>query len=342
MKIIIEGDKHVGTRKDDVYLANAIKESSQFLCDYAKQHDIKVLIQTGDWFDCRSGLSQETLNFQRLVLTPMYESVFDDLYVIVGNHDMHLKNKITPNSVFEVFGKNNKWCIIEKPTTFTFGNTLWDLFPWKCDENKDQIDEFARSTNSDYSVGHWELDGFEFYKGIPSTGESMDFLERYKIAFSGHYHTQSNKGNIKYVGTPYTLTMGDANETRGFHVFDTDTKELLFVANPNCYHHRLVYDSSFDPSVIKKYENKNLVLVVNEFDDKLDGILTQFENICNEFKHTQNYVFESSYESESGELENISINKHISNFIDGLDIDGEDKLLCINIADELYKEAINK
>lgn len=336
MKIIIEGDKHVGTKKDDPYIANAIELGSRFLCDYAKKHGITTLIQTGDWFDTRSGLTQETLKFQRETITPMYEDAFDLRYVILGNHDMHLKDAVTPNSIFEVFGDRDNWFVIQEPTTICIGSTMWDLFPWKCKENADVIDQYARNTTSEYSVGHWELDGFEFYKGIPSTGESMEFLDRYVVAVSGHYHTSSEKGNIKYVGTPYTLTMGDANDVRGFWVFDTDTRLFEFVANPNCWHYKVIYDSSFDVSTIKKYADRAVELIVNEYDEKLDAVMTQFESICNSFSHKQNYTFESDVEDE---IEIKSVIKHIVDYIDGIDIDDAERIMAKEISIQLHREA---
>ena len=129
MKLIMGGDFHLGTKKDDRYINNAQRTFMSFMCDYAKQHNIRTLIQSGDWFDQRSGLSQETLNFQREFVTPLMEETFNSVYVLVGNHDMHLKNKITPNSVYEVFGNHPTFQVVQTPTTFLFGNTLWDLFP---------------------------------------------------------------------------------------------------------------------------------------------------------------------------------------------------------------------
>ncbi|BES53232.1 hypothetical protein [Aeromonas phage phiWae14] len=338
MKIIIEGDKHVGTQKDSAYMTNAILRGSIFLCNYAKEHGIRHMIQTGDWFDVRSGLSQETLKFQREQLTPIYQEAFDDIYVIVGNHDMHVKDKISPNSVNEVFHGIEKFHVIETPTTIGFADTLWDLFPWKCDENEKEIEKYAADTNSDYCVGHWELDGFEFYKGIPSTGESMEFLSRYKQVYSGHYHTSSKKANIHYLGTPYTLTMGDSNEIRGFWVFDTDTKTIEFVANPDMWHIRVDYRSDFDPKVIDKCKDKVVELIIYEFDDKLDAVMAQFENVCFEFRQKQMYTFASDVEDIT---ETKKVIEQMKDYIQGLAVDEDDKKAVDRYIQELYANAVH-
>ena len=41
--------------------------------------------------------------------------------------------------------------------------------------------------------------------------------------YSGHFHTRSTDGKINYLGNPYEMYWNDVNDTRGFHIFDTDT-----------------------------------------------------------------------------------------------------------------------
>ncbi|QAX98606.1 recombination endonuclease subunit [Aeromonas phage AsFcp_4] len=336
MKIIIEGDKHVGTHKDSEYMENAIYLGSKFLCDYAKKNGITVLLQVGDWFDVRSGLSQATMNFQREKLNPLYTEAFEQRYKLVGNHDMHVKDKIHPNSVTEMFHDVPGVHIIDKPTTVAFGDTLWDLFPWKCSENEKEILDFVEKSESEYCAGHWELDGFEFYKGIPSTGEAIDFLSDYKQVVSGHYHTSSRKGNVFYTGTPYTLTMGDANEVRGFWVFDTDTETFEFVANPDMWHIRIDYRGDFDEKLFDKCKGKVVELVVYEFDEKLDAVMAQLENVCHEFKHKQVYNFSSDVEDIT---ETKKVIEQMKDYVKNMPIDADEKTVVSKYVQDLYANA---
>jgi hypothetical protein len=61
---------------------------------------------------------------------------------------------------------------------------------------------------------------------------------------SGHFHHKSSDGQITYVGTPGEMTWSDYNDPRGFHVFDTETREMEFVQNPYRMFHKISYDDA--------------------------------------------------------------------------------------------------
>ena len=334
MSVIFLGDLHIGARKDCEYIQNAQKELIKQMCDYAVKNHIDVLVQTGDWFDVRAGLSQETMRFNRECILPMLESAFSKVYIIVGNHDMHLKNQISPNSVFESFHSNKIFTVVEQPKTFVIDGDLIDLIPWECSGNKEQIRNFINDSKSEYCVGHWELTGFEFYKGVPSTGEEPEFLEKYKHVISGHYHTQSQKGNIQYIGTPYTLTLGDANDVRGFWV--KNGSDFEFIQNPNCWHSKIHYNDKFDSSTIKDYTGKVVQIIVEKSDDKLESVLTMLETICHEL--TQKYIEEFQF-STSEDIKPQNLLSIVNDYVNALDVTDDEKKMITNIMRVLHSEA---
>jgi hypothetical protein len=83
-------------------------------------------------------------------------------------------------------------------------------------------------------------------------------LERYDRVFSGHFHCRQEKDNVYYLGTQYQITFADLNETKGFHVLDTDTREITFVENPNRMFHTLTYNDKDGPVHYEKSGYKNL------------------------------------------------------------------------------------
>lgn len=337
MKIIILGDLHEGVGADDPFIQKAQQQLLTEMCKYAKVHGIKTMIQTGDWFDVRAGVSQDTLQFHRETVHPILEDAFESIYVIVGNHDTHYKNKITPNTPFEVLTQS-LYTVVQEPTTVAFGTTHWDLCPWVCKENREQVHEYIKSSDSDYNVGHWELDGYEFYAGVKSTGDDPDFLSKYKKVFAGHYHTSTDRGNVLYVGTPYTITFGDSNESRGFWVFDTDTESYEFVANSTCWHRTVKYNSSFDPMMIEELAGKAVRLLIESVDDKLEGTLSQLEERCHRFVHK--YIEDFGFDLSDDKVDVKKLTQTMADAVDSMPMDTDDRDEVKKILTSLYKEAI--
>lgn len=322
-KFALLGDLHMGTKNDDPWLEDVILTFCKWFTEDCKKKGIKYCLQAGDWFDIRKGVSQRTMQFVREEIIPMFQETFDETYVIVGNHDMKMKEFITPNSCREILSKYDKFTVIEDPETIMVEGVCVDMIPWMCKSNRQQIMDFVKKSKSPYCMGHWELTGYYFYKGLKSTGDSPDFLDKYKEVWSGHFHTISNGGNVQYLGTPYTITLGDANDPRGYWVYDTDEDSISFCHNPVTNHHRVYFDADTwamkEKEIVALYTNKvvNLVIEKSSSDTnkkvKLDRVLDDFERTCHEFSYK--YVEEISGSVADSDKEDVDI-KSTSDIID--------------------------
>ncbi|UYD59376.1 exonuclease subunit 1 [Aeromonas phage avDM6] len=339
MKVILLGDTHLGESKDSKWIQGIQRKFFKQMCDYAKEHEIKVLLQSGDWFDVRSGITQETQRFMRKEIRPMLVDAFDRIEVIPGNHDLHYKNKVIPNSVHENFNKDPLFRVHNEPTTISVGSVMIDMIPWECKDNKDQIREFIKNSDSPYSIGHWELMGFDFYTGIPAmSGESKDFLSGYKTAFSGHYHASSKKGNVHYLGTPYTMTMNDCNDIRGFYVFDTEDESIILVPNDTTWHIKVNY-KDVDKNDVSMYANKSVVLIVDKSDKNLDATLASLEEVVEKLHDKYLEDFGGTLDDTDTEVEIKKINQLITEYIESMDLDTKEKSHTLDYANRLYMES---
>jgi hypothetical protein len=90
----------------------------------------------------------------------------------------------------------------------------------------------------------------------------------------------SERDNIKYLGTQLEFFWSDAGDPKGFHVLDTDTRELEKIYNPHTLFHKIVYDdsktdySAFVPDVTDKFVkivviNKQDLFTFDRFVDKI-------------------------------------------------------------------------
>ena len=245
MKVALLGDTHIGARNDNPAFHKLFaKFYDNVFFPYLEQHNILHVIQLGDVFDRR-----KYINFNSLQLGKQY--FFDRLnqnytsWVLVGNHDSYYKNTIDVNSPSLLFkGYNNINCV-EKPTEIELEGVKMMMIPWWCEENDTSIREALESTNATHVIGHFEIDGFEMYTGMPHQGGlTRKAFSKFETVWTGHFHHQSKQGNIHYLGTPYEMTWSDFGDQKGFHVFDTETRELTFVPNPHTIFKKVHYDDS--------------------------------------------------------------------------------------------------
>lgn len=241
MKIAILGDTHFGMRGDSIAFHNYYKDFYlNTFFPYLVKHGITTIFQLGDLFDRRKYIS-----FQSLALCRRY--FFDQLVkhniecrVLLGNHDIFFKNTLEVNSPNLLLREYEKHLILyDKPST-------WmgiDIIPWICKDNELEIMDFIKRSENQINFGHYELAGYKMDKmNISHEGMNASILQKYDLVLSGHYHHKSSDGHIVYVGTPGEITWLDYNDERGFHIFDTETRELTFILNPNKMFYKIHYN----------------------------------------------------------------------------------------------------
>ena len=241
MKIAILGDVHIGVRGDSIAFHNYFREFyTKTFFPYLVQHGITTIFQLGDLFDRRKYIS-----FQSLALSRRY--FFDQLVkhniqcrVLLGNHDIFFKNTLEVNSPDLLLRDyENHVILYDKPS-------MWmgiDVVPWICKDNELEVFDFIKRSQNQVCFGHFELAGFEMDRGnICHDGMNPNSLNKYDLVLSGHFHHRSNNGSIVYVGTPCEHTWSDYNDERGFHIFDTETRELTFIPNPEKMFYKIKYN----------------------------------------------------------------------------------------------------
>ncbi|EOK1777128.1 metallophosphoesterase [Shigella sonnei] len=337
MKILNLGDWHLGVKADDEWVQSIQLDGIKQAIEYSKKNGITTWIQYGDIFDVRKAITHKTMEFAREIVQ-MLDDAGITLHTVVGNHDMHFKNTLTPNASTELLSKYPNVKVYDKPTTVDFDGCLIDLIPWMCEENTGEILEHIKTSSASFCVGHWELNGFYFYKGMKSHGLEPDFLKTYKEVWSGHFHTISEAANVKYIGTPWTLTAGDENDPRGFWMFDTETERMEFIPNNTTWHRRIHYP--FKGKIdYKDFTNLSVRVIVTEVDKNL----TKFESELEKVVHSLRVVskIDNSVESDdSEEVEVQSLQTLMEEYINAIpDITDSDREALIQYANQLYVEA---
>jgi DNA repair exonuclease SbcCD nuclease subunit len=127
-----------------------------------------------------------------------------------------------------------------------------------------------------------EVKGFEMHAGQYSqSGVDASMFNKFDMAFSGHFHHKSDNGNIYYLGNQYQITWSDYKDAKGFHIFDTETREVEFISNEDysvykgCYIKIVIVNKKnpfwFDTLMDKLYAADVAdISVVENFDQDLD------------------------------------------------------------------------
>jgi len=249
MKICLLNDTHFGARGDSqLFFDYFIKFFDDVLFPYLKENEIKTILHAGDFMDRRKYVNYSILNQVRKRFIDRLKEEGIDFHCIVGNHDVYYRNTNEVNSLRELFFDD--FTLYEEPTVVNFDGLDLALLPWINKTNYDESVEFIKTASAPILIGHLELNGYQVLHGIQyQGGNGMDpnLFNRYEQVYSGHFHCRQEKDNIYYFGTQYQITFADLNDTKGFHVLDTDTRELEFIENPFKMFHTLSYNDKDGP-----------------------------------------------------------------------------------------------
>ena len=247
MKIALINDTHFGARGDSqLFFDYFMKFFDEVFFPYVKENNITTVIHAGDLMDRRKFVNFNILNQIREKFIDRLKNESIEMHCILGNHDVYYRNTNKINSVSELFGDDIT--IYERPEVVKFDALNIALLPWVNKENHEQSVEFIKTAEAPFLIGHLELDGYEVMRGVKFDGGlNADLFKRYEKVLSGHFHCRQEQDNIYYMGTQYQITFADLNETKGFHILDTDTREIEFVENPHKMFHTLRYNDNEGP-----------------------------------------------------------------------------------------------
>ena len=249
MKICLLNDTHFGARGDSqLFFDYFMKFFDDVLFPYLKENEIKTILHAGDFMDRRKYVNYSILNQVRKRFITRLKEEKIDFHCIIGNHDVYYRNTNEVNSLRELFFDD--FTLYEEPTVVNFDGLDLALLPWINKTNYDKSVEFIKTASAPILIGHLELNGYQVLHGIQyQGGNGMDpnLFNRYEQVYSGHFHCRQEKDNIYYFGTQYQITFADLNDTKGFHVLDTDTRELEFIENPFKMFHTLSYNDKEGP-----------------------------------------------------------------------------------------------
>ena len=268
MEIALITDTHFGARNDNLNFNNYFYDFYEgVFFPYLQQNNIKHCIHLGDLMDRRKYVSYRILkDFRERFIQPFIHLEID-LHILVGNHDIYFRNTNDVNSLNELLGERYKNIhLYAEAQEIEFDGFPILMMPWINNQNEIYSFGMMDETKANTMMSHLEIFGFEMHGGhISEVGHNKKEFRKFDTVFSGHYHKKSDDGQIYYLGTPYQMVWSDFGCPKGFHTFNTETRELKRIVNPYTIFEKIYYDDTqedYDKHDVDKYRNKYVKLIV--------------------------------------------------------------------------------
>lgn len=345
MKIALVTDTHFGARDGrHIFHDFFAKFYTNIFFPTLREHGITTVLHLGDLFDRRKYIDYFSLKRSKeYFFDPMRDF---KMHVLVGNHDIALRNTLEINSPELLLSEYKNISPITEPSVIQVNSASFLMMPWVCSDNYAQSMDMLKTAKADLCCGHFEISGFSMYKGMEShEGFDAGLFNKFDMVFSGHYHHRSSRSNIHYLGNPYELTHMDYNDQRGFHIFDTKTRELTFIPNTYTIFDRFVYDDTkVDPAAIdcSTFSEKFLKIVVQKKTDfyKFDTFLDRVYNSGPHDVKIMEDIAELSAEEMDESLDIEDTQSILQHYIKSADVDVDREKLSVYMK-QLYVEALN-
>jgi DNA repair exonuclease SbcCD nuclease subunit len=309
MQIAIITDTHYGARKNSKLFHDYFKKFyDNVFFPTIDEKGIKTIVHMGDAFDSRKGIDFSALSWAK-------DNIFDpikqrgiNLHLIVGNHDSYYKNTNEVNAVDLLLREYSNVTVYSEPTEVMLGQLPTLFIPWINQENEENTLKMIQKSLSKCAMGHLELQGFRVNKQlVMEHGLESKVFNKFKLVFSGHYHTRSDNGTVFYLGNPYEMFWNDVNDERGFHLFDTETLEKTAINNPYRLFYNIYYeDTDYQTFDTREYENKIVRVIVRKKTDikKFEKFIDKLyaSNIA-ELKIIENFAVQELEDFEAFESE---------------------------------------
>jgi DNA repair exonuclease SbcCD nuclease subunit len=342
MKVAIITDQHFGLKKGSkIYHEYFQKFYDQIFFPTLEKENISMVFDLGDTFDNRKVIDLWSLDWAKRNYYDKLEKMKVHVWTVVGNHTAYYKNTNEFNTINAILNKYDNVTKIHNPQELVIGDLQILFIPWINEENEDITMRLIESTKATVAMGHLELTGFSMYRGmVQETGLDPQIFSKFKRVFSGHYHTRSNNGKIFYLGNPYQIYWNDCDDTRGFHIFDTETLELTPINNTFELFKKINYsDTKHQLFDFRSCAEKYVKLIVDKktnqarYDAFLDKLLT---SDCHEVKVIENFTINDIEDVDLGQIEDtVSI---LNKYVEDSEISLNKKTIMSYIK-EIYKEA---
>jgi DNA repair exonuclease SbcCD nuclease subunit len=228
-KLALFTDIHFGRRSNSRVHNQDCLDFVTWFCEQVKASgDYSHICFLGDWFESRSAINIETLDYSYAALK-MVDDLGLPIYFMVGNHDLHRRTTRDVHSV-RIFNELKNVMVVQDVHVedgMLFAPYLFE----------DEYSKLVQHNNLWAWLGHFE------FKNFILTGNSrvMDHGPDHKLftgpkqIMSGHFHKRQSQDNVVYLGNVFPMDFGDAADyERGMATYYVEENKLTFTNWSSC------------------------------------------------------------------------------------------------------------
>lgn len=151
--------------------------------------------------------------------------------LIVGNHC--LLSVHSEETALEPLKALENVTVVDEPTYLPIGHPYSEILMVPYYRNPQKflaaINDPSNTPKPTVLICHQGVKEFTLGSGYTEDDAvPMSALKQFKLVLAGHYHTPQAKGNVVYLGSPFSHSFGESNENKRLAVFDTETLDLEF------------------------------------------------------------------------------------------------------------------
>ena len=342
MKVAIITDQHFCARKNSKHFHDYfLRFYNDVFFPTIEKAGITTIVDMGDTFDSRKGIDFSSLSWAKNNYYDKLRDMGCTIHSIVGNHTAYYKNTNDVNAIDLLLAEYYNIKTYSEATEIKLDKLGVLLIPWINSENEERTLNAIAKSKSPMAMGHLECKGFRIHRGyVMEQGIDVELFDKFKKVYSGHYHTRSDDGTLFYLGNPYEMFWNDLGDTRGFHIFDTETLEHTPINNPYRMFYTIYYeDHDYQTFDTREYENKIVKIIVRKktspkkFEKFIDKM---YNSNVYELKVVENFQLQESEDFEAFESEDtLSI---LNRYVEEAEINLE-KSRIQEVIQNIYQEA---
>jgi DNA repair exonuclease SbcCD nuclease subunit len=226
-------DIHYGNRNNAKQHNEDCDAFVDWFIEEAKKKNCETCIFLGDWNHNRANLNILTMKYSIKGLRKL-SAAFENVYVLLGNHDLYYRESREVNSVEFIEELTNVHLIRDKEVIGDVALISWIVGDeWKT----------VPKIKSKYMFGHFELPTFKLNAMVEMPdhgGLNGNMFTHQDYVFTGHFHKRQVKDNVIYIGNAFPHNYSDAwDDDRGWMFLDWG-KEPEFFAWPDAPKYRTI------------------------------------------------------------------------------------------------------